>query len=745
MPLPAFQMPDVRDDVVIFEGGLDLTTPILKLKPGHVKGAQNWYAVSNQEGGGYERTGGYERFTGQVRPSSSRYTIMQMRSWALKPTDWNTTSLDLVGVKLHGSTTGILATLRVYPGATPWPQIGGGTYRQQRSFSVEDDTDPLWEGFAYLIVPTTISAVFQAGETLRASYYDIAGNESAQWDVGVIDVTAGAANPLTVATTNAITAIVADGARAVLIPPPGSGPILGVVSLITSGVRTVYAWRNTVDGTAAAIWKSSLSGWQAVTLYSEVRFTAGGASVPAEGATLTKGAVTATIKRVVRESGAWTDSDAAGRLIITTPSGGNFSAGAATIGAINLTLDGAQSAITLLPNGRYEFDVANFGGQLTTKRIYGADGVNRGFEFDGTVLVPIETKASTDTPKYVRRHHNHLVFAIGSSLIISGVGVPYAFNAAEGALELAVGDEVTGLQVQPGNQDTAAMAVFSRNSSGMLYGTSAADFSYTSFSTMTGALAHMTTNLDQSYVMDDRGVIGIQAAQEYGNFKQATLTANLSKYVTDRKSLASCVCINMERSQVRLFFTDGSALYLTIVNGRLIGAMPMQFQHGFRCVWNAEDGSGTEETFAGGNDGHVYLLDSGASFDGAPISHFLIFTPNFMKSPSTNKIFRNGYLEINAAHYAEFEVGYALRYDSASVFQPVSTLFDNSGRIVQTWDAFIWDNFIWDGVTQGPMEIEIKGKSEVIQMVINGSSDYVQAFRLSSLHTHYSLLRRTRS
>lgn len=745
MPVPTVRMPIVRDDVVLFQGGLDSTTPILKLRPGHVKSAHNWQAVTNVEGGGYERVGGYDRFTGQTLPSAQSYTIMQIRSWILKPSLWTSSTLDLAGVKLHGATTGPLATLPVDPGPTPWPMIGGGTYRQRRSFAVEEASDPLWVGFPYLIVPTTITAVFQAGETLRASYFDIAGNESAQWDVAVIDVGAGAAVPLGIAITKIIAPTVADGARSGLAPPSGSGAVLGVVSLVSGGVRTVYAWRNTVAGTAAAIHKSTAFGWVSVPLYSEVRFTAGGTAAPAEGATLTKGAVTAVMKRVVRESGTWSAGTAAGRFIITTPTGGNFSAGTATIGAITVTLSGAQSAIALAPGGRYEFDVANFGGQLTSRRIYGADGLNRAFEFDGDVLVPIETKAAQDTPKFVRRHHHHLVLAIGSSLMVSGPGLPYVFDPVEGAIELATGDDVAGLLVQPGTQDTAALAVFGRNSSGMLYGTSAADFIYKAFATMTGALPYMTVNLDQSYVMDDRGVMSLAAAQEYGNFKQATLTANIAKFVTDRKPLASCACVNMERSQVRLFFTDGSALYLTIVNGRLIGAMPQQFQQSFRCVWNAEDASGIEETFAGGLDGQVYKLDVGASFDGAPISHFLIFTPNFMGTPSTNKIFRNGYLEINAERYAEFEVGYALRYDSASVFQPVSSLFDNSGRIVQTWDAFIWDNFVWDGATQGPIEIEIKGKSEVIQMIVSGSSDYVHPFRLSSLHTHYSLLRRTRS
>ena len=744
MPLPVMTMPNVEDDIVLFQGGLDLTTPNLKIKPGHVRAAQNWQAVTNEEGGGYERTGGYERFTGQVSPSSVTYIVLMVSTWTLKPSLWASPDTDLIGVRLTGATSGAVTLLSVLPGANPQPKIGGGTYQQIRSFAVEDANDPLWEGQPYLIVSTFVSGAFQSGEMLTAEYFDIAGNYSAPWNVGVLASVGDMSIPLSARANARIKAIISDGRRPDMAPPPGSGGVLGVVSLVSSGVRTVYAWRNTADGTAAAIYKSSNAGWTAVPLYYEVRFTAGGATTPTDGQTLSQGAVTATIKRVVRESGSWADSNAAGRFVITAATGGNFSAGAGSAGGTAVTISGTQTAITLLPGGKYKFAVANFSGQLSSKRIYGADGVNRGFEFDGDVLVPIETKAAVDNPKFVKKHHNHLVLSIGSSLMISGPGTPYVFAAALGALEQATGDEVTGMEVQPGNQETAALAVFGRNSSGVLYGTSAASFSYKALATQTGSLPYMQGTLDQTYALDDRGVMSLAAAQEYGNFKQATMTANLGEFLNLRKSNAVMACVSTERSQLRLFFSDGSALYLTIVNGRLIGAMPQQFYQQFTCVWNAEDASGSEETFAGGTDGQVYKLDTGTSFDGAPISHFLVFTPNFMKAPSIKKVFRNANLEVSASEYVEFVVGYSLRYSSELVFQPGTVSVDNSLRAIPEWDSFIWDNFVWDGTTIGPIEIEIKGKSEVIQMIISGSSDYVPAFRLSSLTTHFNYTRRTR-
>lgn len=63
-----------------------------------------------------------------------------------------------------------------------------------------------------------------------------------------------------------------------------------------------------------------------------------------------------------------------------------------------------QTAITLAPSGKYSFVIGNLSGSTGTKRIYGADGVSRGFEFDGDILVPIHTGMVTDTPKHVTVH-----------------------------------------------------------------------------------------------------------------------------------------------------------------------------------------------------------------------------------------------------------------------------------------------------------------------------------------------------
>lgn len=699
MPMPVMEMPKIVDDITVFQGGLDLKTPTLKLKPGHWRDAKNWECIANNRaGGGYSRVGGYERFSGKAAPSSGTYAILQFATFTTAPASFG-------GSVVEGLTSG--ATGNVIA-------------------SVDDASK-------YLAITDTVG-VFQDGEVVEVV---ASGNP-----VGTIVPTTVTVTPLQNAQYINLAAAYY---RALIAAVPGSGAILGVVSMVFSGVRTVYAFRNNIGGTAAVLYKSSASGWQAVTMYNEVYFTSGGNIIPADGDTLTQGANTATIKRVVLESGEWEASNAAGRLIVETPAPGNFAAGAATIGAVNLALLGAQTAITIAPNGKYQFDRFNFGGQLSTRKLYGASGVDRAFEFDGTTYVPIETKADADTPKWIRAHHFHLILCIGSSLMISGPALPYKFSSSDGALEVPVGDEITGTLVQPGNQETASLAVFSRNSAGILYGKSAANWDFRWLNDTTGSIAYMQQNMDQSYHLDDRGLMGIRAAQEYGNFNQASLSAEIDTYLLGKRSLSSDSCVSAERSQFRMYFADGSALYTTIVNGKLVGHAPMVFAHPISCVWSGEDSSGNEETFAGAIDGGmVYQLDRGSSFDGEPIDHYMRFNLNFMGAPQVRKQFRNGWIEVQGNFYAEFDVGYSLSYGSERIFQAAPVTYSSNFQGVPNWDSFTWDEFTWDGVTLSPSKVSIKGKAEAIQMLVSGSSDYVYPFTLSSITTPYNLTRRQR-
>lgn len=662
--------------MIALRGGLDLHTPQQALDPGHARDAVNFECSIN---GGYTRIPGYERFDGRPSPSDATYTLLQL----------NITGAVAVGNVLTGATSGATAEVCTVSGS--------------------------------LVAVTRAAGSFSTGETLtvggtaQATLTEIGGAE--------VDAVADAQYVYDAA----------ERYRAVIQAVPGSGPIRGVVTF--KGVT--YAVRDNAAGTAAAIYKSSAAGWTLVPLLHEVAFTAGSGTPPAEGAAITKGTVSAVVRRVVTESGDWLAGNAAGRFIIEAPTGGNFSAGALTAGA-TATLSGAQSAVTLLPAGRFEFSVGNAGNGV---RIYGCDGVNRGFEFDGAVLVPIRTGMASDVPTRVRVHKSHLFFAFGPSAQHSGTGTPYRWSVISGAGEILVSSDITAFLVLPGDANTAAMAILTNGGMFVLYGTSSSNWNLAEFNNSVGAKARTAQIIGQAFVLDDRGVIGLAASQEFGNFASAALTVNIRSFLQPRRLLATDSLVNREKSQYRLFFSDGYGLYCTLVNGEFRGAMPVYFPNAVACACSGDSANGSEASYFGSTNGYVYRLDAGTSFDGANISANLTLTFASQGNARVRKRYRKAAFEMQGDGYASFSVGYELGYGSDEIEQQGQALTASADVNPVYWDSFTWDRFVWDGRSIAPSEVELGGTAENISLRFEQEAGIYPPYTINSVTLHWTARR----
>ncbi len=296
--------------------------------------------------GGYRRIAGYERYDGKPSPSLGYYHRGVVTfSGAV-----------VVGNTVTGVTSGSTAIV----------------------IAIEGDA----------LIVTKVSAPFTANEVLNV------GGSPVATLVGDF-IGFGASTAYLNARYNALAA---DEYRQDIGAVPGAGPVLGVWWY----EGKVYAFRNTVLGTSCVMHVESPAGWTAVDLGKQVAYTLG--NTVAIGDTLTQGAVTATIMGITMESGAMTGS-AAGRLIISNLAGGNFAAGAATTTSGTVTLSGAQTSITLAPGGRFEFDNYAF---ANTVKMYGCDGVNSEFEFDGTTFIPLNNGGSVKA-SFIVGHSHHLI------------------------------------------------------------------------------------------------------------------------------------------------------------------------------------------------------------------------------------------------------------------------------------------------------------------------------------------------
>lgn len=687
MSIGQIRWPAIQYSLIQMGGGLDLITPTLSLKPGVLREALNFECNVT---GGYSSISGYERYDGHAAPSSGTYVALDVNMVPAIVIN--------IGDSVSGATSGATGTIIATSSS--------------------------------MLVIANPSGTFIVGEDINRSGSPIA------------EVVAF--STVDTPKSNAVyLAAAADILRASIAKPSGSGPIRGVFFFGGS----VYALRNNVGGTAAVLYKSSAAGWTAVTFYSELSFSSGLVK-PAEGATLYGNTSTATgvVKRVVTRTGAW-GSTAAGTVVIQITSGA-FQNGESVklgsgAGAVQFTAASASSAITLLPGGRLEIVEASIIGNTTLPRIYGADGVNPAWEFDGTTLVPIHTGMTTDTPKHIAAHKDHLWLSYGASLQYSGLADPYAWTLVLGAGEINAGEEITNLLPQPGSDSSAALAVITKNGTKFFYGTpGGSSAQLVTYNSGVGGRHYTAQNLMNAHVLDDRGVISIATSLNFGNFDTATLTFAMQPWIVSKRTIASASCVNREKSQHRVFFSDGSALYTTVVNGQFMGALPQFFPDAVICAWNGEDDDGDEITFVGSSDGWVYQFDKGTSFDGANISAYITLNYDPSRSPRILKSYRRAVTEVFGNTYAELQASYKLGYAKSEYGIPSWDTY-TATMMQGGWDGIVhWDSGAsWDTQSIAPVEIEMTGTAENVALSFSTDNNFSGPITITSSIIHYIIRR----
>lgn len=672
-------MAQTQYDPVQLAGGFDQVTSGYQLPPGALRDCLN-FACRTQ--GGYYRIPGYERFDGRPAPHDASFVP-------------------------------IAITLNAGESMAVGDSGSFGNFTGTVSF-----VDPFGAYVAITKASGTLATPFVPGPIVIG--VDTRGTATGFYTN--LDIKSLAINK----------AAAANVYRSDIGVVPGSGPIRGVVYF----EGAAYAFRDNAGGTAIGIYKSTGAGWVEVVPGSTVAFTLMSVS-PVEGDTLTQGAVTAVIDRVVITSGDLTGGTAAGYLVIHGVVGGPFAAGAATYPGGGAVLGGAEASIALAPGGTYNFDIDRFSAGASSQRIYGADGVNDAFEFDGAVYVPLPI-ATADKPRYAQGHSDHLFLMVGSSMVHSAIGNPYNFETINGAGEIALKGVGTGMLVLPGNQGTSALGAFTADSTWILYGTSSADWRMVNFNLGIGARDRSQQNLFDAFAFDGRGMLTMKQSLNYGNFDAGRITYNIRPFVDFVKGQAMCSGLNRENGQYRAYFANGYGIYTTVKPEGVVGHGIVLYPDPVLCNFDAEDSSGNTISLFGTASGYVMQNDVGTSFDGASLNAFMNTNINCVKSPRIRKRFRRLVLEMQGTGYVEMQVGYSFDWATEHV---LPHLFVNGVGLFSpppVWDEMIWDAFFWDGRSDDSISVELNGTGENLQFMVVVDSDYVAEFTLPSAIFHYT-------
>ena len=661
---------DVRPDSVVIGGGMNLSVPPLFAKPGTARLAYNYeYAVD----GGVERVRGLDAFDGRTAPSSAAYVMLQCSA---------TISGISIGDTVEGSTSA--ATGKVI-------YISGDKIAMTRisgTFVVED---------------LEVSSVVKATVSNTAPSVD-----------GFVE--------------NTIYKLAADDYQADITKVPGSGRVRGLAVLNDE----VFAWRDNVGATAMVLHKATSGGWTAVDLGEEVSFT-GGSTEYSDGETLTQGGASATIARVVLESGTW-GGTAAGRFIITGRTGGNFSAGASGGGGV-ATLSGAQTAITLSAGGRVRTDAYTFTAALADKRLYGCDGVNAEFEFDGTVYVPLNTGMSAIRATSVKCHKNYLYYGYRGSLQRSGIGAPYVWSAVFGAAELGTGDEITNLLSVGGATDASALMVLCRNAIFVLY-EDAAGTRMDPLSRISGAQADSAQDIGGVVALDTPGVVRYPATQDFGNFAWDTVSLQIQSLLRGKE----CVCSVFETNyfKYRLFFSDGTAISGLPKGQREFDWAVLAYGRTIVLAEHAEV-AGIARTFYADDDGWVYEADKGRSFAGDSIAYALKLQPLSQRSPMVEKTYRDAQLEMQTTSactiYTSAEFGSSDAGEPEGATEQIETAQYGAGGL---YDLSDYNESYWGVTAVARKMVPVEGDGTNVSLTVAGNSDNEQTHTLFSATVFYT-------
>ena len=647
-------MPDVRltPVVAVIRGGMDLAVAPMFAKPGTAVLAYNYeYDVD----GGLSRVLGIEPLDGRPSPSSAVYLYIEATA---------TITVIAVGNTVTGLTSG--ATGRVI-------------YILGTRMAVTRITG------TFVVEALQVAAVTRATVSTLNSPVD-----------GFLD--------------NTLNKLAADSYQADITAVPGAGRIRGVAVLN----NVVYAWRNNVGQTALVIYKSSASGWVLVPLYEQISFTLGTAAYT-EGSTLTQGAASATVKRVVLESGAWSGT-AAGRLIIDARTGGNYAAGVAggSVGAC--TLSGVQAQITQAPGGMVSHDAYNFTAALSSKRLYACDGINPEFEFDGDVLAPLNTGMGAIRATVARCHKNHLFLAYRGSLQQSATGRPYVWSAVFGAGELGTGDTITNLLSLGGATDASALMVLCRNSLHVLYGDSTLNWNMVPLSHVQGAQAGTAQDIGGAVALDTPGVVRYPSTQSFGNFVWDVVSQKIQPLAREQE--ANCSVFATGRFKYRIFLADGTVLSgLPLAKNQFAWSV-LNYGVVVTCAEHAEI-AGVARTFYGDEAGFVYEADKGRSFAGGTVQYALKLHPLNQGNPMVEKAYRHGLLEVVASSACTLNTAFEFLDDEGPSVTSILTQY-GTGLL---YDLANFDETYWDTAGSNTKTIPIDGVGTGVAMLVAGNSD----------------------
>jgi hypothetical protein len=359
--------------------------------------------------------------------------------------------------------------------------------------------------------------------------------------------------------------------------------------------------------------------------------------------------------------------------------------------------------------GRIASEEFNFG---SIHKVLFVDSVNYPAVYnDTTNTLSFLTGAPADVQgaKHARLFKNHIFYAKGTTLTFSAPYNESDFTPANGAGIVDIGHTITGLAVF-----RDILVVFARNKVMQITGNSIADFSLQPITEDIGCVSGDTIQEiggDIIYLAPD-GLRLLSATDRNDDFALEIASAPIEKdarIIIDSTTTYSSIVIR-GKAQYRLFAyipTDSA------MNHRGLLATKFSDQGASRIEWATTKGikayateskysESGEAVYFGNNDGYIYTMESGNSFDGAIIP--AIYESPYMpiNDPQLRKTLYK--LTLYVTPTGSFNIQCGIKFDfnrinNAAVIQPSVFNIVSTGGAVALWGApgTTWGSFSYGG------------------------------------------------
>jgi len=419
-------------------------------------------------------------------------------------------------------------------------------------------------------------------------------------------------------------------------------------------------------------------------------------------------------------------------LVYTVTVDATVSSGGATL-SINPALDSSpadNAAITFLSTSRdgtvkFRFARYNFDG---TEKIVMVDGTNAPAIYNDTTFTVLDD-APIDVvgANHVVNFKNQLFFSKGSNLSFTAPFTDNDFTAASGAGTINVGNAITGLIIF-----REQLIIFSERRISRLVGSTIADFQLQPVTMDTGCIEEDTIQEvggDIIFLGPD-GLRSLATTDKFGDFSIGVISKPIqtetNRLISQNTSFASVVI--REKSQYRILGYNAN-----ITTDAARGILATQTEQGIQWaelrgirayVADSNYNASTEVVVFGHDDGYVYQMESGNSFDGANISASFAtpFIP--VNDPRLRKTFYKMFLYTDPQ--GSFTADVSLKYDfeEADVIQPATITFNNASGAdaLAFYGEAEYGTGEYGGTIQRLFDSQLIGSGFVVSLVFSSES-----------------------